>query len=250
MKQSIANYYEQYWSSEGWLAETSDRRFSDRLRGLIASAVTPRSRVLDAGCGDGGKYGTWLADLAGEYRGVDISEQAAATARGRGLNAVRVDDIADLPFEDSSFDACVCIEVLEHLVFPLECAQELRRVLKPGGTLIVTVPNTTYWRRRIDFALLGRWHPLGNPDGALHPWEDAHVRFFTRKTLDRMLTNVGFETQVFGVGGSLFGDLPWVARRFGTETMSKPFRFLEAILPSLFGANLAAVARKPEATQQ
>ncbi len=245
MTQAIKSYYEQYWSSDGWLAEMPDDRFPDRLRNVLAQQVASGSRVLDAGCGDGGKYGGWLANLAGEYWGADISELALAAARRRGLQAVRVRDVSELPFTDGSFDVCVCIEVLEHLLFPLECGRELWRVLKPGGTLIATVPNTTYWRRRFDFAFLGRWHPLGNPSGALRPWEDAHLRFFTRKTLWRMLTAVGFETEVIGVGGSLFGDLPWVARRFGTDVFSRPFRFLEVALPSLFGSNLAAIARKP-----
>jgi SAM-dependent methyltransferase len=241
----MQNYYDQYWSSEGWAPNASERRFPDRLRSLIARQVSPRSRVLDAGCGDGGKYGTWLAGLAGEYLGADISEEAVAAARKRGLQAVRVEDVSELPVADGSFDLCVSIEVLEHLVFPLECARQIWRILRPEGVLIATVPNTTYWRRRFDFAMLGRWHPLGDPDGARRPWEDAHLRFFTRQTFQRMLTEAGFETQVLGIGGSLFGDLPWVARGFGTEAMSRPFRFLEVVVPSLFGANLAAVAKKP-----
>lgn len=244
MKQGIANYYERYWSPEGWQSESHDARFPERLKDIIARRVTPESSVLDAGCGDGGKYGTWLAGICGEYQGVDIAETAVAIARERGLSASRISNMSELPFADDRFDVCVCIEVLEHLVFPLEGASELRRVLRPGGTLIVSVPNTVYWRRRIDLALLGRWHPLGNPDGARRPWDDAHLRFFTRKTLERMLTEAGFETTVLGIGGSLFGDLPWIARRFGTETLSKPFTILETAMPSLFGANLAAVARK------
>jgi SAM-dependent methyltransferase len=244
MNEAVQGYYERYWSEDGWLPQVQERRFPGRLQGLIAREVRPQSRVLDAGCGDGAKYGTWLASLAGEYHGVDISENAVVAARARGLDATRAGDISHLPLSDASFDVCVCLEVLEHLVFPLDCARELWRVLKPGGVLIATVPNTTHWRRRIDFALLGRWHPLGNLDGARRPWDDAHLRFFTRKTFARMLTEAGFQPQVHGVGGSLFGDLPWVARRFGSETMSERVRFLEAMMPSLFGANLAAVARK------
>lgn len=245
MSQAMRSYYDRYWSSDGWAPRARTRRFPERLRSLIAKEVTPGSRVLDAGCGDGGKYGTWLASLAGQYLGTDISSEGVVAARQRGLQAVRIADVSELPFADGSFDSCVCIEVLEHLVFPLDCARQLWRVLRPGGVLIATVPNTTYWRRRLDFALLGRWHPLGDPDGARRPWDDAHLRFFTRQTFRRMLIEAGFDTQVVGVGGSLFGDLPWVARGLGTETASRPFRFLEVILPSLFGANLAAVARKP-----
>jgi hypothetical protein len=49
---------------------------------------------------------------------------------------------------------------------------------------------------------------------------------------------------VTGINGSLFGDLPLVARRFGSQGLSRPFRFLQTAMPSLFAANLAAVARR------
>ena len=156
MNEAVHGYYERYWSEDGWVPHVRECRFPDRLRNLIAREVGPQSRVLDAGCGDGGKYGTWLASLVAEYRGVDISENAVMAARARGLDAMRADDISQLPFADGSFDICMCVEVLEHLVFPLDCARELWRLLKPGGVLIATVPNTTYWRRRLDFALFGR----------------------------------------------------------------------------------------------
>ncbi len=242
---SLSEYYEGYWSDEGWLANTPDDRFPDRLRRLLASNARGK-RVLDAGCGDGRKYGQSLARLAAEYVGVDISGAAVAAAQARGLKATQVDDLARLPLADASFDVVTCVEVLEHLVFPLVAARELHRVLKVGGVLIATVPNIAYWRRRLDLAVLGRWHPGGNPDGARRPWEDAHLRFFTTKTLKRMLEEAGFSVSVVGIGGSLLGDLPWVARRFRTATLSRPFEALERPFPSFFGANLMAIASKDE----
>lgn len=240
-----ASYYDRYWSTNGWPSDVPRGRFPAELRALLARHLNSSSRVLDAGCGDGAKYGVWLARQTGAYVGVDISERAVEAARSRGLSATVVEDLASLHFPDHSFDAAVCIEVLEHLVSPEAAAKEILRVLKPGGTLVATVPNIVYWRRRLDYAFLGRWHPGGHPGGALHPWRDPHLRFFTRRALQRMLSEVGFQVrEVRGIDGCLFGDLPYVARRFGTERVSRPFRFLQDLAPSLFGANLAVVAER------
>lgn len=202
--------------------------------------------VLDAGCGPGDNYGKWLAARAGTYVGVDVSEHAVKRACDLGLDARVVTDLANLEFPDDSFDLIVYVEVLEHLISPAEAAAEGLRVLKPGGRLLATVPNIAYWRRRLDLTLLGRWHPGGHPDGSLYPWRDPHLRFFTRSTLRRMLTETGFHVrEVRGINGSLLGDLPFVAHRFGSERLSRPFEFLQTVAPSVFGANLAVVADKP-----
>lgn len=243
----MKEYYDTYWSPTAWPEGVPRGRFPWELRKILERHVRPDARVLDAGCGDGANYGAWLAARCGSYTGVDISEAAVAEARKRGLNAKTVPDLASLSFPDAHFDVVVSVEVLEHLIFPHQAAREILRVLKPGGTFIATVPNTAYWRRRLDYALLGRWHPGGHPDGAVYPWRDPHLRFFTRKTLQRMLSEVGFQVvRVTGLNGSLFGDLPFVARRFGTDQISRPFKALETVLPSLFGANLVAIAERPK----
>ncbi len=246
MKHAIKAYYDDYWLAESWPAEVPRGRFPIEIKALFEHYIGPETTVLDAGCGDGANYGSWLASRAGAYTGIDVSEQAVKAVLARGLTAKTVVDLSSTDFSDAQFDRCVSIEVLEHLVFPDQAAREIFRVLKPGGLLIATVPNIVYWRHRLDYALLGRWHPGGHPSGALYPWRDPHVRFFTRRTLMRMLTEVGFDIiEVRGIDGCLFGDLPFVARRFGTDLLSRPFRFLQDIFPSLFGANLAVVAMRP-----
>ena len=240
------DFYEEYWSPSAGDGGSPQGAFSPELRSLIRGVLRPEDRLLDAGCGDGAKYGTWVATLVGEYLGVDIAEQAVAAARSRGLEAQAVPDLTDLGLPDASFDACVTIEVLEHLMFPEAAVAEIRRVLRPGGRVIATVPNVAYWRYRMDLALLGRWHPQGHGDGPIRPYRDPHLRFFTVKALRRLFAEGGFDVQtVTGVNASLFGDLPFVQRRFGTERISRPFAGLQRVLPGLFGSTIALVARRP-----
>ena len=104
----------------------------DRL-GLPAGA-----RLLDAGCGSG-RTMQELADY-GEVSGIELSEDAAAVARARGHGEVRVGSLAQLPWEDATFDLITCLDVIEHIDDDVGALGELRRVCVPGGRLLVTVP--------------------------------------------------------------------------------------------------------------
>ena len=182
------------------------------------------------------------------YQGVDVSEHAVARARKRGLNARRISDAAQLPMPDDSFDAVVCIEVLEHLFSPMETMLEIKRVLRPGGVLIATVPNVAYWRRRLDLALLGRWNPIGDVRSVAEPWRDPHIRFFNPGALRRLVASAGMNIVASGGhAGGLLRDLPWLGVHFEHDgDASLMYRWLERAMPSLFGAHIHAIARKGE----
>lgn len=100
--------------------------------------------TLDAGCGTG--YGLEILARAGaaEAVGVDIDRGAVAAAQRRaersGATAVQ-GDLQALDFPDDSFDLVVCFETIEHLAAPEQALAELRRVVRPGGTVIVSSPN-------------------------------------------------------------------------------------------------------------
>jgi len=243
-------YYERYWSDEGFFPRG---RMTAPLAALFRAHVPAGADCLDLGCGDGRASGLWLKQNARSYVGVDISENAVRQARAAGLDARVIMDATRLPFSERSFDVAVCLEVLEHVFEPAAVATELARVLRPGGVVLVTVPNVAYWRRRLDFFFLGRWNPLGDDRSTREPWRDPHVRFFTRKTLAAMLEGTGFrEVLVGGHGGTILGDVP-VARglcraRCGWATpgwISNPiYSRLEAGLPALLGYRLHGVGRK------
>jgi methionine biosynthesis protein MetW len=235
-------YYDSYWSDNGFNPAGGD--LTPPLRALMESHVRPGDRCLDVGCGDGQTAGPWLRARGCEYLGVDVAETAVRQARAHGLDARLVDDASELPFDDGSFDVALSIEVFEHLFAPHLVAAEVRRVLRPGGMLLVTVPNVAYWRRRLDLAVLGRWNPVGDDLSVEQPWRDPHIRFFNPRSLRHMLRSVGFETvRVEGHVGALTRDLP-VARRLWSGRPSSLYRAAERRLPALLGLRVCAIAFK------
>jgi methionine biosynthesis protein MetW len=252
--ESIAEYYDTYWRRgeghplTGLYAE---------LRALLAANVEPAFRCLDVGCGDGRTVGAFLDHMAASYTGVDVASAAVQEAQRLGLDARVIADPGDLPFPDSCFDLATCLEVLEHLVAPLTAAREIRRVLRPGGRLIATVPNVVYWRRRLDFVAIGRWNPLGDHLSLQEPWRDPHLRFFNLRAFRHMLEEAGFEVvSAGGHWGGFLVDLPG-RHRFGDRgsiadidrmrPASRAYRRLEAMFPGLLAFRLHVIAKRPDA---
>jgi SAM-dependent methyltransferase len=165
-------------------------------------------------------------------------------ARAIGLDARLIEDAGALPFEDDTFDGVVSVEVLEHLFEPQVAAREILRVLKPTGLFFATVPNVSYWRRRMELGLLGRFDPIGDDLSIDQPWRDPHIRFFTPRTLHRMLVSEGFtDVDVAGHAGAWVSDWPKLGR--GRTGNSAAYRWLEERAPGLLGKRLNVVARKP-----
>jgi SAM-dependent methyltransferase len=97
-----------------------------------------RRQALDVGCGTG----TMIVHLAryGEVRGIDADEQAVEFCRRRGIQRVQRVDALPLPFPSESFDLVTTFDVLEHLEDDGAMLGEIHRVLRPGGTLLASVP--------------------------------------------------------------------------------------------------------------
>jgi SAM-dependent methyltransferase len=238
----FTEYYDAYWGPGGsYSGCTRPKAVIEALGAHIGG----QDRLLDFGCGDGRNVGTWLAERAGGYVGVDLSSIAVEGATELGLDARRIDSERHTPFPDGSFDVVACLEVFEHLVEPHRAASEIFRVLRPGGTLIATVPNVAYWRFRLDLAAFGRWNPLGDALSVEQPWRDPHLRFFNMRTLTRMLARAGFaEIGIGGCDGALLADIP-LLRRLSRGRGSPPYRLLERFLPSIFSRCLLTVAYRP-----
>jgi len=237
----LESYYAEYWSESGFLprapipAETAE---------LIAAALEGATTCVDFGCGDGHAYGNWVAQQVDAYIGFDVSEVAVTEAQRLGLDA-RVLTGTRMPLEDGSVDLVLSIEVLEHLFSPRAALEEARRVLRPGGRLLITVPNVAYWRRRLDLALFGRWNPLGDDRSVEEPWRDPHIRFFNIGSLTRLLQLTGFEQiSIGGHYGALLREVPFL-RRFGADSGGPSYKRFERAVPSLAGSRLHAFARKP-----
>lgn len=108
-----------------------------------ATQLATGKRALDAACGMG--YGSrMLADAgASEVVGLDLDEELIARLRADAPDNVsfEVGDLRQLPFPDDDFELITCFESIEHVPDPERVLDELRRVLKPGGVLVLSTPN-------------------------------------------------------------------------------------------------------------
>jgi 2-polyprenyl-3-methyl-5-hydroxy-6-metoxy-1,4-benzoquinol methylase len=158
---------------------TKPALYFDNVRSEIAPLLpTVAERVLDVGCGAGATL-QWLKET-GRCQwaaGIEMMEGAAALARRRA-DEVMVGDanlLVESAFAPQSFDVVLCLDVLEHLADPWTFVTKVRRLLKPRGLLIASLPNVRHLRVVLPLLLVGRWRY--ETSGIL---DRTHLRFFTR----------------------------------------------------------------------
>ena len=201
--------------------------------------------ILDAGCGTGAV----LAHLGNRKKhvGIDRAPEAIAYCRRRGLHTVARADVNALPFEDNSFDAVISSSVLYHqwVTNVDRATQELRRVLRPGGVLLVNVAAYEFLRSPHDDAVFT-------------------ARRFTRSEVRHMLSANGLRVRRLTSWTTLLFPLAVVARSLGGSRTGRDFdaggpsatanRLLGAVMtlefalmrrvPLPFGVAIFAVAEK------
>lgn len=142
-------------------------------------------KVLDLGCYNG-EIGALIKDSLGAdciVYGIDAAENAVPEAEKRGLIAKRGNLDEQFDFSDSFFDIVFAGEIIEHIYDTDYFVSEIKRVLKPGGTLLVTTPNFLSLGRRLSYFFgIGVFMEasLCYPD---NPPAAGHIRFFTKKLL-------------------------------------------------------------------
>lgn len=171
-----------------WQGAKADAGFFERaprypfLADLIVS-LQP-ALLFDLGCGSGHLVRLVKRKLPRlEAHGGDVSSIALERARPSFDQVWRLDmDNCTLPLPDNRYDLVCCVEVLEHLYDPAHALRETCRVLKPGGSAVVTVPNLAYWRYRFDL-LRGR---IPGPAADLR-----HLHQFNRRILEELSVRAG-----------------------------------------------------------
>ena len=143
-------------------------------RAIERLGLPKQARILDAGCGSGRN----MVELSrhGTVTGVELSETSVELARERDAGEVLAGSVMDMPFDDSSFDLTVSLDVIEHLEDDVSALRELRRVTAPGGALLVTVPA---------YQWLWSGHDIVN----------HHHRRYNRRALLAAARNAGWEME-------------------------------------------------------
>lgn len=233
-------YYEAYWEA-GHVADSEHQRWKVRVLKDLHARLAP-TNVLDVGAGDGAVLAQ-TAPTSVRRVGTELSSDALAKLRARGLEGARVDlEAEQLPFEDGSFDFVCCLDVLEHVFTPDRVAGELARVVHPTGHVAVCVPNAFNLANRVLFGL-GRHvdvMDVAHHSGA--PFSE-HIRFFSEPILDGLLARAGLcVIERHRYFPRNFSD-PRVAR-FSWLASAVTLPSLHERLPSLFALGFLVVCRR------
>src|SRR5262245_19413565 len=176
--EEIAGFYpKQYWWSAakpGLLKkfEAIYRRMA--LRGhvaFISRAADNRSGLdlLDVGCGSASLLGL-MKERGFRVMGVDFSPEAATVGKDENGVTVVVGSLEDAAFPDASFDIVTLFHVMEHVTNPRDVLKEVGRILRPGGSVVLQVPNIDSWQFRIFGA---KWYGLDIPRHVIDYSSDA-----------------------------------------------------------------------------
>lgn len=164
--------------------------FSNPRPELLPLVPKQARRVLELGCGDGAFARAFLSEVDEkdcEYWGVEASESAARIAASHFKVLAKGIDQALSELPGNHFDLLICNDVLEHLPDPTRTLESLRAKLAPRAKLFLSVPNVRFLPVLLELLLKKDWRY--QDAGVL---DRTHLRFFTEKSLRRMIEESGF----------------------------------------------------------
>jgi SAM-dependent methyltransferase len=227
--------------------------------------LRPGDRILDLGCG-GGRHAFEAARRGAIVTAVDLDLGELKAVRDTTYAMVQAGEIPEgrispangdalrLPFPDGTFDRIIASEVMEHIPDDHAAAKELTRVLRPGGTIAVTIPS--YWPERICWALNDEYHAPFVRGG--------HVRIYSRGVIKAVLRGAGLKPVAAHHAHALHSPYWWLKCAVGPTNHDHPAvkaylrlltwdivkgpaitRAAEKVLSPVLGKSLIVYAEKP-----
>ncbi len=201
----IKTFYNRYWNSYNIRVNPFDKHpeeWTDENFFYHFNFFKPfvKGRLLDFGCGDG-QFLHMISKYCESSYGVDISEAAIkkATNKYPDVSFTVSEESGVIDFPDNFFDTVCAIDILEHILDVESSLEELRRILKPGGKLLIATSELT----RIKMMLI----ILHSLDKYFYP-ASPHIRHFTRRNLADILTKKGFKVLRYKKNRTYFGFIP------------------------------------------
>ena len=186
--ESLKHYYPEDYASHGRLVQHEqgalrqlDKRYGPWKRLRAVERMQPGGRMLEVGCGTGQFLEEALRSGHWEVTGVEPSERAASYTREHLKIPVIQDLFSNTDLPESSFDAVIFWNVFEHLYHPIADLRKAQRLLKPGGWVVIGLPNIESWEQRIFKEYWVGWD------------QPRHLYLFPQKKLRSILEKEGFQ---------------------------------------------------------
>jgi 2-polyprenyl-3-methyl-5-hydroxy-6-metoxy-1,4-benzoquinol methylase len=175
--------------------------------------------ALDVGCGVG-EFMVMMREMGFCVEGIDGNREQIDIVASMGFEG-KVADLEDgLPYPEESFRLVTCLELIEHVARARELLREIRRVLCPGGYLLLSTPNFSFLNNRLHYLL-----------GAPPCNEGVHLRYFTKQGLESLLNQTGFKI----VQRNSYGVIPLLSTLTTRLFKRAPVLWrVPAVLESLF----------------
>ena len=146
-------------------------------------------KILDV-AGGPGIVGEWFKNKGYEVTLIDFVDNALGVAKGKGLNVIK-SKIEEIEWGTlNKFDYVFLGDIIEHLFNVEGLIEGVKKVLKPGGKVIISCPNMAYWRFRMYYALDGDLERIDVIKAK--PWNQEHIRFYNVRVLKELMGLYGF----------------------------------------------------------
>jgi 2-polyprenyl-3-methyl-5-hydroxy-6-metoxy-1,4-benzoquinol methylase len=168
------------------------RAYPDIVRHDVLRLIPPDGKIIGSvGCSRGGTEAE-LVKAGREVHGVDISQEAIDMAATRLTSARRVQPDNSHPFEDESLDGLILADVIEHIPAAWSYLKDCVRAVKPGGWVVISVPNMRNIDTLMQFWIKGDW-----PEHDYGLFDATHVQMMSIRRLERWCHNAGLTLEMW-----------------------------------------------------